>query len=105
MRDDLAVGRARLPHRGSGGIMESPMTTGTQADIALVREAAQQLLARLESVERFVGADGISPNSYPQVAAAIDDCLAQVVELRLWGPDNRLPSSELWNVAGHLLAR
>jgi hypothetical protein len=74
-------------------------------DLARVREAAQQLLAMLEPNARIVDAGERSQDLYPQVAAAIDKCLATLAELELWGSENRLPSSELWNAAGHLLAR
>jgi SAM-dependent methyltransferase len=39
------------------------------------------------------------------VAAALNDCLAELTPLAIWGPDNRLPSSDLWNACGHHLAR
>jgi len=74
-------------------------------DLARVREAAQLLLAELEPVARVVDTGERSEDLYPQVAAAIDECLAKLAKLELWGPENRLPSSELWNAAGHLLAR
>jgi extracellular factor (EF) 3-hydroxypalmitic acid methyl ester biosynthesis protein len=73
--------------------------------MAQVREAAGRLLARLDPIARVVDSGEHSHDFYPQVAAAIEECLAQVAELRLWGPENRLPSSEAWNVAGHLLSR
>jgi len=44
-------------------------------------------------------------DAYAQLREAMNDCVARLSELQLWGPDNRLPSSELWNTAGHLLAR
>jgi hypothetical protein len=42
---------------------------------------------------------------YPRIAAAIDECLARLARLELWGQANRLPSSEVWNTTGHLLSR
>ncbi len=70
-----------------------------------VREAAEQLLKRLEPIARSVDSGESSQDWLPQVTAAIGECLAQVAELELWGAENRLPSSELWNRAGHLLSR
>src|SRR5689334_9125126 len=81
------------------------MTTEAQAATALVRKAAERLLAKLEPVVRAVDLGESSGDLYPQVAAAIDGCLAELAKLGLWGTQNRVPSSELWNVAGHLLAR
>jgi extracellular factor (EF) 3-hydroxypalmitic acid methyl ester biosynthesis protein len=66
------------------------------AEIAdYVRARARDLLQRLEA----------AGGNERAVAATIDNCLAGLDRLGLPGPENRLPSSELWNVAGHLLAR
>ena len=67
-----------------------------------VRRAAEQLVQALDAVEAggYVG-----EASYAPVAAALDECVAQLSALSIWGPDNRLPSSELWNIAGRLLSR
>src|SRR5262245_50407649 len=70
-----------------------------------VRELAQQLQEKLQEVEREMGQVKQGQDLFPRVAAAIDACLERLEELRLWGSENRLPSSELWNVAGHLLSR
>ncbi len=35
----------------------------------------------------------------------MDECLAKLRSTGLWGPDNRWPSAELWNIAGPLLER
>jgi extracellular factor (EF) 3-hydroxypalmitic acid methyl ester biosynthesis protein len=75
----------------------SPTNTST----AKVRIFAQELLHKLQKLETI----GESDQVYAQVAAAIDECLHQLRSLDLWGRDNQLPSSELWNVAGHVLVR
>jgi extracellular factor (EF) 3-hydroxypalmitic acid methyl ester biosynthesis protein len=67
------------------------------------RAIAQELLAELSPLERL--ADGADDERYALVAGALRRCLRRLEELNLWGPDNRLPSSELWNVAGPLLSR
>jgi len=74
-------------------------------DTSQIREPAQQLLAKLEPIARAVDSGDNSLDWYPQVAAAIDECLEWLAKLDLWGPANRLPSSELWKAAGHLLTR
>jgi hypothetical protein len=73
--------------------------------LAHVRLAARDLVLKLEAIERLDTAATNEDQRYLQLAAALDGCLAALNTLNLWGPDNRLPSSELWNVAGHLLAR
>lgn len=70
-----------------------------------VRELARSLLDELQAVERERGQAGQLQDLFPRVAAAIDACLEGLEEHHLWGSENRLPSSELWNVAGHLLSR
>jgi len=77
------------------------METATRS---AVREAAGELLAALESCQQQLSS--ASPAEIDAAcAAALDRCLARVKPLGLWGPDNRLPSSELWNRCGHFLAR
>lgn len=67
-----------------------------------VRSAARRLAETLPAIDSHpVDTEA----AYSQVAAAIDRCLAELNRLGLWGPDNRLPSSELWNVAGPWLSR
>jgi extracellular factor (EF) 3-hydroxypalmitic acid methyl ester biosynthesis protein len=70
-----------------------------------IGDIAAELLAKLMAVELPVEAAGGEEAAYRQVASAIDDCLALLAELNLWGVENRLPSSEIWNAAGHLLER
>src|SRR5882724_2714430 len=86
--------------------MHRPMGSMEPAtgDAAQVRALAHDLLRKLEVIEQLA----TSPEEeriYGQLASAFDECLAQLGKLNLWGPANRLPSSELWNVAGHLLTR
>jgi extracellular factor (EF) 3-hydroxypalmitic acid methyl ester biosynthesis protein len=71
-----------------------------------VRMAARRLLeqlAPLRSAPLSSAADFDA--AYAQLAGAMDACLHELAVLNLWGSDNRLPSSELWNVAGQLLER
>src|SRR5262245_9412003 len=66
---------------------------------------AAELLARLRSVELPVEATSGDESAYRQVATAIDESLVRLGELNIWGEENRLPSSEIWKVAGPLLER
>lgn len=59
-----------------------------------VRDAAKELIASCSAA-----------GDYPVVAAALDRCVGQLDALGLRGFENRLPSSELWNIAGHILER
>lgn len=65
----------------------------------LVRSEA----ARLR--ERIAMASGLADNGQRQynVNIALDECLASLSATAIWGEANRLPSSELWNIAGDLL--
>ena len=64
----------------------------------LVRDAAHQLRARLQSLPC---AD--DERTWLQVQSGLDDCLSKLAASRMWGAENRLLSSMLWNIAGDLL--
>jgi extracellular factor (EF) 3-hydroxypalmitic acid methyl ester biosynthesis protein len=70
-----------------------------------VSRIGHSLLADLGDVEGVLlkAPEGVA--CYEQLASAMDHCLQQLADLAIWGPENRVPSSELWNVAGHLLVR
>jgi len=70
-----------------------------------VRDLADDLLRKLQSVEELAADPAAAELAYLRLVAAIDDCLEQLSELKIWGKDNQLLSSPLWNVAGHLLSR
>jgi hypothetical protein len=70
-----------------------------------VRQTAEALLGELEQVERRLTSAERGDELYAAVAAALDRCLNQLASLNVWGPENRLPSSELWNVVRHFLSR
>jgi extracellular factor (EF) 3-hydroxypalmitic acid methyl ester biosynthesis protein len=73
--------------------------------VATVRQAAEELADRLRAVDSPPVSDESEQARFEQVKAALDDCLARLQPLGLIGVDNRLPSSELWNVCGSLLTR
>jgi len=78
----------------------------TQATInRLVRIAAAKLREQLAAVESQVLRPHNEEDAYRQVKFAIDDCLAELTTTELWGLDNRLPSSVLWNDVGEILCR
>jgi extracellular factor (EF) 3-hydroxypalmitic acid methyl ester biosynthesis protein len=70
-----------------------------------VRQAAARLRESLEQVEPWAGEPGRREEAYRAVAAALDECLRELTSTGLWGLDNRLPSSELWNAVGEILCR
>ena len=74
--------------------------------IERVRQIAQELLARLRVVDDELKNSTHTGNGlYTAISGALDDSLSQLAGLNLWGTENQLPSSELWNTAGHLLER
>lgn len=82
------------------------MMPESQPVIERVREIAQELLAELRVVdEAQTSSSQTCDGLYAAVRDALDDSLSQLVRLNLWGPENQLPSSELWNAAGHFLER
>ena len=94
------------------------MTASTQT---IVREIAEELATRLREIDaeleaRPKDASAERPDRgratrdenerlYAAVKVALDRCVQRLDALGMRGPDNRLPSSELWNVAGDLLQR
>jgi len=70
-----------------------------------VRQAAGALLRELQQIEGDLSSSQSGEMLYLSLAAALDRCMRRLAALEFWGPENRLPSSELWNVAGHLLSR
>jgi extracellular factor (EF) 3-hydroxypalmitic acid methyl ester biosynthesis protein len=70
-----------------------------------VRLAATSLVAALDDFAARLAAGASEDQVYPAAAAALDRCLANLSSLGLEGQASRLPSSELWKVAGHYLER
>jgi extracellular factor (EF) 3-hydroxypalmitic acid methyl ester biosynthesis protein len=70
-----------------------------------IREVANELLHELGLIAGDPRKSALAEDSFPLVKNALDRCVAELRLFNLWGPENRLPSSELWNVAGHLLER
>lgn len=72
---------------------------------AAVRRIARDLEAALSLLTAASEKAGASEDLYAHLAQALDACLAQLHALNLWGPDNRLLSSEMWNRCGAWLCR
>lgn len=70
-----------------------------------VREVASQLSEELAAIEGELRTTDAAAAGYVRLVTAIDSCLDRLRELNLWGTENRLPSSELWNAAGQWLAQ
>lgn len=66
---------------------------------ALVCQTAKQLREELS----FATIHLTEQERFAAIAVAMDRCLESLASTGLAGPDNRLPSSELWNIAGDLL--
>ena len=64
--------------------------------LAVVCDAADEFLARLRPIDAASDTAG--------VANVMNQLLSQLSATGIWGPDNRLPSSELWKRAGDVLS-
>lgn len=84
---------------------QSCCSSDSDALLPLVRSAAQQLLADLERAERLTGHWRNERLADAAVDMALSACLNRLAETGCWGEANRLPSSELWRIAGPPLER
>ena len=77
------------------------------ADLLLpaVREAAERLVADLRRAEELTAAWSDKALSDALADDALSRCMAFLSATGYWGEANRLPSSELWRIAGALLER
>jgi len=76
-----------------------------QAELNPVQQIAEKLAEKLRGLDCPSTQPSDGKSRYQILAAALDDCLAALSALNIWGPENRLPSSEVWNIAGDWLAR
>lgn len=80
------------------------MSAGTEDSLLTeVREIARQLTAELSGLLDQAASWRNPEDYYPQVARALDCCRDRLAALQLPGEANRLPSSELWRIAGSIL--
>lgn len=68
-----------------------------------VRAVATDLVARLHEAERLTGGWQDDRLADALVEAALSEALVRLAETDCWGEANRLPSSELWRIAGPML--
>jgi hypothetical protein len=68
-----------------------------------IREIAHDLTAELQPLQAQANAWPEPDEHYPLVAAALDRCRDRLAARELVGEANRVPSSELWRVVGHIL--
>lgn len=71
----------------------------------LVRQTAKELRGRMEEAEQGLLRDGDAERAFALVKSAFDESLETLSSTGLWGRDNELPSSLLWNEAGEILSR
>jgi len=83
------------------------MTPQTEAESAwLVAKIAGRLRVGIADVERLCAAQNCDEDAaYGILAGRIDDCLAELSSLGVWGEANRLWSSLVWNACEASLAR
>jgi len=85
------------------GEHESSQSAHPDDVLPLVREAASRLVDDLDRAERLTGSWSDEPLAVALVDAALSSCLARLAQTRLRGEANRLPSGELWRIAGSRL--
>lgn len=73
------------------------------ADYAPIRAAAERLVGDLESAATASDQWTRLDLGQALIDGALDRCLAALVETKLWGRDNQIPSHELWRIAGPIL--
>jgi extracellular factor (EF) 3-hydroxypalmitic acid methyl ester biosynthesis protein len=71
----------------------------------LVEASAVGLREQLSAVEAKLVAVCDEEAAFRQVESAINDCLTELESTGLWGVENRIPSSVLWNEVGEILCR
>ena len=81
----------------------SANATSAKDLVERVRVVATDLVARLEQAERL--SDGWRNQLAADVLvdAALSEALVRLAETHCWGEANRVPSSELWRIAGPIL--
>lgn len=68
-----------------------------------VRGIAEQLVGRLREAQTLTHAWSDEKLTEALVDAALSECLLSLANTGCWGEANRLPSGELWRIAGPLL--
>ena len=70
-----------------------------------VRQIAGRLVEELQRAELLTGGWKDEPLGQALVDASLSQSLDQLAATGCWGEENRLPSSELWRIAGPMLQR
>ena len=87
-----------------GVLYDSQTPAGSSGELpALVRAAAEELVADLRRAEKLTGGWSDQPLTDALAEAALSTCLGRLAGTNIWGEANRLPSSGLWQIAGSLL--
>jgi extracellular factor (EF) 3-hydroxypalmitic acid methyl ester biosynthesis protein len=71
--------------------------------LAIAREAGEQLLAGFERARSITRDWADARLTDALVDSVLSSCLHQLAETGCWGEANRLPSNELWRIAGPIL--
>jgi extracellular factor (EF) 3-hydroxypalmitic acid methyl ester biosynthesis protein len=75
----------------------------TEALLPEVRRVAERLVERLRQAEKLTHAWSDERLTDMLVEAALSECLRALAKTGCWGEANRLPSGELWRIAGSIL--
>ena len=80
-----------------------PHAANDDAILVVVRQAAERLAADLHRAQQQTRDWADEELSAALVDVALAACLHRLAATGRWGESNRLPSSELWRIAGHWL--
>jgi len=75
----------------------------TDEMLSRVRRAAEKLVADLGQAEKLTRDWSHEQLTQALVDAALSQCLCELAKTGCWGEANRVPSCELWRIAGRLL--
>ena len=88
-----------------GPLAGSSNRTDIQDLLPRVRQIAGRLAEELKRAEQLTGGWKDEPLGQALIDASLSQSLDQLAATGCWGEDNRLPSSELWRIAGEMLQR
>jgi extracellular factor (EF) 3-hydroxypalmitic acid methyl ester biosynthesis protein len=87
-------------HRGAHTASE---LSGDESLLSIARSVAEDFVAEIERAARLTGGWQDDAHSLELVTTAAGKCLVRLAATGCWGEANRVPSSELWRIAGPVL--
>lgn len=88
------------------GVYQRPAPSFSLNDLVIhARRAALELVEQLRQAETATNGWCDREMAVQQVTGALDQCLVELSKTDCWGEANRVPSSEVWRIAGQWLQR